>query len=102
MCKYVRKFLVSVKVKILNFFNRFVTEQDTIPVSGLNNPNTFSPHRNKITVNNASPDNEEDPANLPVAHVCFYSLDLPDYNNYGVLKRKMMQAISNTSSFEVA
>ncbi len=36
---------------------------------------------------------------LPEAHVCFYLLDLPLYDNKTQMEQKMKQAISNTTDF---
>ena len=35
-------------------------------------------------------------ASLPVAHTCFFTLDLPRYDNYNLLKNKMLYAIRNS------
>jgi hypothetical protein len=84
----------------LIFPHRFVTEQDIIPASGLMNPNMFCPHRDKITIECMTLISLP-PTALPVAHVCFYKLDLPDYDDYETLETKLLLAICNTSTFEL-
>jgi hypothetical protein len=32
---------------------------------------------------------------LPVAHTCFFSVDLPDYDTYDLLKSKITYAFNN-------
>jgi len=38
---------------------------------------------------------------LPVAHTCFYQLDIPDYRDKEILQNKMIYAIQHANSFEV-
>lgn len=38
---------------------------------------------------------------LPVAHTCFFHLDVPDYKDKETLQAKLMYAISNAQGFEV-
>eukprot|EP00903_Cladosiphon_okamuranus_P007175 g6967.t1 len=40
-------------------------------------------------------------AALPAAHTCFFQLDVPDYDRESVLRHKLLQAVNNTSSFDV-
>lgn len=40
-------------------------------------------------------------AALPAAHTCFFQLDVPDYDKESVLRHKLLQAVNNTSSFDV-
>ena len=35
-------------------------------------------------------------ASLPISHTCFFQLELPKYDNYALLKRKMLYAIRNS------
>lgn len=39
---------------------------------------------------------------LPVAHTCFYQLDLPNYNSKDVLLNKLLYAIENSNTFDLA
>jgi hypothetical protein len=38
---------------------------------------------------------------LPIAHTCFYHLDIPDYSSKDILKSKLIYAIQNATSFEI-
>jgi len=38
---------------------------------------------------------------LPVAHTCFFHLDVPDYKEKEILQAKLLYAITNAQSFEV-
>jgi hypothetical protein len=40
--------------------------------------------------------------NLPVAHTCMNSLDLPDYETKEILNQKLRLAIFETKGFEIA
>ncbi|CAN0174807.1 unnamed protein product [Phaeothamnion confervicola] len=40
-------------------------------------------------------------ASLPVAHTCFYQLDVPNYDAEAVLRHKLLLAMNNTASFDV-
>ena len=35
-------------------------------------------------------------AHLPISHTCFFQLELPPYDNYSILKNKMLYAIRNS------
>ena len=67
--------LDSMNSNDLKRFLLFVTEQETIPISGFT-----TPHQHITIV--CFPDSQA----LPRSHVCFFQLDLPDYNNYQKLK----------------
>ena len=68
----------------------FVTSSNNVPVGG------FSNLDRKFTINYVAKS-----AALPVAHTCFITLDLPDYNNIEVLEEKLLFAISNTNTFDL-
>ena len=64
------------------------------------NPNSMARHRNRITLflcDNGGVDA------LPVAHVCFYRVDIPRYDSADRMKQKLLQAIMNIDdSFTIA
>ena len=33
---------------------------------------------------------------LPVSHTCFFSIDLPNYSSYAILKGKILYAMNNS------
>ena len=37
---------------------------------------------------------------LPVAHTCFFKLDLPDYKDQSIFQTKLMQAIQECGTFD--
>ena len=37
---------------------------------------------------------------LPVAHTCFFKLDLPDYSDQGIFQAKLMKAIRECGTFD--
>jgi len=36
------------------------------------------------------------PNSLPIAHTCFFSIDLPNYTSYEILKQKLLYAMNNS------
>jgi serine/threonine protein kinase len=38
---------------------------------------------------------------LPIAHTCFFQLDIPDYRSKDILQSKLIYAIQNTNTFEI-
>ena len=79
--------LESLSDELKKKFLLFTTGSDRVPVGGMGEM-TF-----KITrVNNR-------PANLPEAHTCFNQLVLPQYETKGMLKEKLIIAISNAEGF---
>jgi len=83
----------------LKQFLLFVTETHSIPISGLQNKNETSPYpRNKIIVKQWNMNS----TSLPVSHVCFYCIDLPDYASEQELEKKLKLAISQSSEFHLA
>ncbi|EEB18379.1 conserved hypothetical protein [Pediculus humanus corporis] len=79
--------LESLSDELKKKFLLFTTGSDRVPVGGMGEM-TF-----KITrVNNR-------PSNLPEAHTCFNQLVLPQYETKGILKEKLIIAISNAEGF---
>lgn len=71
---HLKQLLSSLSATNLVLFLLFATEQESIPVGGLQNPNPHSPYpRDQITVC-CRPASED----LPQARVCMYQIDLPD------------------------
>ena len=62
------------------------------------NPNDMAQHRNRITIATTHNGNA-----LPVAHVCFYVIEMPKYETAETMKQKLLQAIMNMDdSFALA
>jgi E3 ubiquitin-protein ligase NEDD4 len=38
---------------------------------------------------------------LPVAHTCFFHLDIPDYKDKETLQNKLLYAIQNANTYEI-
>ncbi|MNE70907.1 HECT-domain (ubiquitin-transferase) [compost metagenome] len=58
------------------------------------NPNDTTPYkRNCITFRFYQAENEN---RLPAAHVCFYCIDMPKYNSFETMKKKLIQAMEGT------
>lgn len=38
---------------------------------------------------------------LPVAHTCFFHLDMPDYKDKETLQNKLLYAIQNANTYEI-
>jgi hypothetical protein len=88
---YILQWLETIAPLDLKRFLLYVTEQETVPLDGLLNPNKNSPYsRDKITII-GRPYSED----LPCSHACFYQLDVPDYNNQDKLYAKFSLAIQN-------
>ncbi|KYQ89671.1 putative protein serine/threonine kinase [Tieghemostelium lacteum] len=77
--KYFTRVLDEMSQDELHMFLRFLTGMVAIPLQGLEKPLSivYVPKSDK----------------LPVSHTCSYQLDLPDYNDYTQLKKKILQMI---------
>jgi len=42
-----------------------------------------------------------DDTHLPISHTCFFSLDLPTYSTYKVLRKKILYAIFNCQAIDI-
>jgi hypothetical protein len=88
----------------LQQFLHFVTGQVGLYSAGsdkpLDNPNMYSRYnRNKISIKFYEAGQET----LPVAHVCFYSIDMPKYATAELMKNKLLQVIElSAGKFNVA
>ena len=74
-----------------SLFLLFVTGSSKLPVGG------FSALEPKFTIKRI-----QEIDKLPVAHTCFNRLELPDYINEELLESKLLYAIHNAGSFELA
>ena len=92
------KLLDKISSDDLKRFLIFSTEQPNIPITGFQNPNIQSAYpRDKLIILRFDKSEK-----LPESHVCYYRIDLPDYNNYEILEKKILQAIQNSRTFEFA
>ena len=65
----------------------FVTGSDRVPLGGIRSM--------RFVIQRSGPDSEM----LPAAHICFNTLDLPEYNSPAKLERKLKYALQNTEGF---
>ena len=77
----------------LRKFLVFVTELGHVPEGGLQNPNRVSePGKIRVTV---VPDAPGSAHRRPVAHTCFYELELPDYGTPGLMESMLREAFDH-------
>jgi hypothetical protein len=69
---------------------QFSTGMNRIPLDGFDPP---------FQINQSV---DESPNALPVSHTCFNMFVVPDYQSYQMFKEKVLFAIMNTDSFELA
>lgn len=74
-------------------FLRFVWGRNRLPTLDTDWTQPFT-----ITVLNSNVMDAD--AALPVAHTCFFSLDLPLYSSYDILRSKMLYAIANCQAID--
>lgn len=80
--------------KVLESFNnnqrkqfiRFVSARTHIPKGNMSQKFKIQ----KSTSNDTNPDKL-----LPIAHTCFFSLNLPEYSSFDIMREKLLYAISN-------
>jgi E3 ubiquitin-protein ligase HERC2 len=71
-------------------FLRFVWGRNRLPASA-------SDWSSRFTINAMRGSDET----LPVAHTCFFSIDLPNYSSYEVLRSKLLYAILNCQAIDI-
>jgi hypothetical protein len=87
--KYLKELSYDKILKLLSF----ITSLTTIPLTGLNNPNIYSPYnRNKI---NILIDSNLELNKLPYTKSCFFLMIIPNYNDFDVLKEKLNFVLNN-------
>jgi len=70
-------------------FLRFVWGQTRLP--------TEASWRQKFQI---QPHRMNDDSTLPVSHTCFFSLELPKYTSFDVMKKKLLYAIANCEAID--
>jgi len=76
-------------------FLKFVWGRSRLPVRAADFETKF-----KITNHNASAANPD--AYMPVAHTCFFSIEMPGYTTIDTMYNRLIYAITHCTSFEVA
>ena len=89
--KYFWQFLEECSLEDKCNYIKFVWGRSRLPkdAKGFGN----DPH--KITKKTDCSHSEEKKY-LPIAHTCFFELELPPYDNYNILKEKLMYAMRNS------
>jgi len=72
-------------------FIRFVWGRSRLPISDSDWTTNF--------VLSLLPTTNDD--KLPISHTCFFSLELPNYSSYKVMRKKLLFAITNTQAIDV-
>jgi hypothetical protein len=86
-----RLVLETLDSQSLRKFLLFVTEQSSVPVGGFPRLDGVAGTRKIRIVRYGHPDS------LPQSHTCFLTLDLPDYEDFELIKEKLLIAIEETS-----
>jgi len=90
LIKNLWKALESFNTEERQMFLRFVWGRSRLPVSDSDWTQEFTVHALR-----AGDDK------LPIAHTCFFSLELPNYSSYEVLRKKIVFAIFNCLAIDV-
>jgi len=90
LIKNLWKCLESFNTEERQMFLRFVWGRSRLPVSESDWSQQFTVH-----ILRAGDDK------LPIAHTCFFSLELPNYSSYEILRKKIIFAIFNCMAIDV-
>jgi len=91
LVKYFFDALRSFNQEERQMFLRFVWGRNRLPP-------TDSDWSTKFTINPLPKAGDE---SLPIAHTCFFSIDLPNYTSLDILKKKILYAIFNCTAIDV-
>ena len=81
-------------------FIQFITGSSKVPVEGFKGLRGSNGQIQKVEIiklNSDQPDRR-----LPQAHTCFFQLDLPEYSSKNILKAKLIMAIKEGKTFNIA
>lgn len=92
--QWLKEIILSSSDDHLRQFLVFATGSPSIPTTF--SSTMLSSSRIEITVRCQSRSNA-----LPIAHTCFFQLDIPDYRSKEILQSKLIYAIQNTNTFEI-
>eukprot|EP00455_Lapot_gusevi_P029999 TRINITY_DN3217_c0_g3_i2.p1 TRINITY_DN3217_c0_g3~~TRINITY_DN3217_c0_g3_i2.p1 ORF type:complete len:407 (+),score=138.04 TRINITY_DN3217_c0_g3_i2:482-1702(+) len=91
LVKYLWQALTSFTQEERQLFLRFVWGRNRLPATDADWGQQFTLH----ALHTAPPDA------LPIAHTCFFSLDLPPYPSYEILRSKVLYAIVNCQAIDI-
>jgi len=90
LTKFLFQALHSFNMEERQLFLRFVWGRNRLPATDSDWSQTF-------TINQLSAGDDA----LPIAHTCFFSIDLPNYSTAEVLRKKVLYAIYNCTAIDV-
>ena len=88
--KYFWQFLEELSLEDKFNYIKFVWGRSRLPKDAKG----FGNNKHKITLTKLHKEGGQ--AYLPISHTCFFELELPKYDNYALLKNKMLYAIRNS------
>jgi len=91
MIKNMWKCLESFTTQERQMFIRFVWGRSRLPLSD-------SDWSTNFMVSQLATANDE---KLPISHTCFFSLELPNYSTYKIMRKKVLFAIVNTQAIDI-
>lgn len=86
---WLKEILLSSSEDHLRQFLVFMTGSPSLPAAGTSS-------KVEITVRHQARSGA-----LPIAHTCFFQLDIPDYKSKEILQSKLLYAIQNVNTFEI-
>jgi len=90
LAKNLWKCLESFSTEERQMFLRFVWGRSRLPISENDWTQEFTVHLLKAS-----------DSSLPISHTCFFSLELPNYSTYDVLRQKLLYACQNCLAIDI-
>jgi len=81
-------------------FIQFITASSKVPVEGFKGLRGSNGQMQKVEIIKLS--TEAPDRRLPQAHTCFFQLDLPEYSSKEILRSKLLTAIQECHTFNIA
>lgn len=81
-------------------FLQFITGSSKVPVEGFSGLRATNGQPQKVEINKLPA--EKPDTRLPQAHTCFFQLDLPEYSSRDILREKLLIAIKEGKTFNIA
>ena len=94
--KMLFKALKSFTTEERQLFLRFVWGRNRLP----SNDSDWTQHFVINTLHSSSNDPDANDKLLPVAHTCFFTIDLPNYTSYDILRSKVLYSIVNCQAID--
>lgn len=81
-------------------FVQFITGSSKVPVEGFCGLRATNGQPQKVEITKLPA--EKPDTRLPQAHTCFFALDLPEYTSRDILRVKLLIAIKEGKTFNIA